>query len=133
MRRQPPGLLRSLGFRHHGGAVGLGAHFDAPLVESVERRPVADRDERRLRQFAGDRAIDLRLARFVQRRGRLIEEQPVRRSEQRARDRKPLLLAARQAQLPIVRIVEPVSQSPSPAAVKASRIAASVNFAAGSG
>ena len=58
----------------------------------------------------GEGAIDDRLTRFVERRRRLVKEQPVGLRQQRARHRETLLLAAGQARGPVVFVVEPVEQ-----------------------
>ena len=52
-------------------------------------------------------AVQRRLGGFVERRGRLVEEQIIRRVQQRARDGEPLLLAERQHAIPVRLLVEP--------------------------
>ena len=58
------------------------------------------------------------LGRLVERRGRLVEEQPVRAVEQRAREGEALLLAARQHQRPVGGLVEPRREVPQPAGLQ---------------
>ena len=57
--------------------------------------------------------------------GRLVQEQPVRAVQQRARDGQPLLLAAAKLHAPVLLLVQPVGEGASLTAVSASRIAAS--------
>ena len=65
-------------------------------------------------QLLGDDAIDLRFARFVERRRRLVEKQPVGGRQQGAGDGEALLFAARQAHLPIVGLVELIAERAEP-------------------
>jgi hypothetical protein len=61
--------------------------------------------------FSFQHAVDRGLGLLVERRGRLVEEQPFRPGEQRAGEREALLLAAGEALLPVVALVEPRGES----------------------
>src|SRR5271170_3944876 len=88
----------------------MGLQFQAALVERRQRRAVSDRDEGRVRQRFDDRSGEVSFALFVERGRSLVEKQPVGPRQQRARDRKPLLFAARQPHLPIVGLVEAIDE-----------------------
>src|SRR5262249_28760974 len=49
-------------------------HFEVAPVERSERRAVADRDDRRLRQALGECGVHFRLKLFVERRRRFIQQ-----------------------------------------------------------
>ena len=57
------------------------------LMEHDEARPVADRDDGRIRQALEQQAVEHGLCRLVERRRRLVEEQPVGLLQERAGDR----------------------------------------------
>src|SRR5947208_10205353 len=65
-----------------------------------------DADQRGVRQTLAKQAVQSLFARFIERRGRLVEKQPVRTLEKRARKRKTLLLARRKQQRPIGGLVQ---------------------------
>ena len=54
---------------------------------------MADRNHGCLRQLFFDHAVDQRLSRLIERRSRLVEEEPVRWGDESAGDGKALLLA----------------------------------------
>ena len=54
--------------------------------------------------------IERGLGRLVERGGRLVQEQIVRRMQQRARDAEPLLLAERQHAVPVRLLVDALGQ-----------------------
>ena len=61
-------------------------------------------------QALAQQLVDVPLARFVERRSRLVEEEPVRPMQQRARDGEALLLAAGERQAPVALFVEAVGE-----------------------
>src|SRR5687768_14650346 len=67
---------------------------------------VTDRHERRIRQSLPEQAVKAVLVALGQRGGRLVEEQPVRLVKQRAGEREPLLLAAREHLRPVLAPLE---------------------------
>ena len=79
-------------------------------MERAERRAVADRDDRCGGQPLLQQAVQHRLGRLVERRGRLVEEQIIRRVKQHARDGEPLLLAAGKHAVPVRLLVQPGNQ-----------------------
>src|SRR5262245_60644557 len=86
------------------GLVGL--QREEALVERGEARAVANRDDGRAGQPLDHEVIERGLRGLVERARRLVEEEPLRLLQQCARDRKPLLLAARKLVGPIRRVVE---------------------------
>src|SRR6516164_7202140 len=75
-------------------AVRARRHLDIPSIQRDQRRTMADRDDRRVRQDLAQHAVDFRFQLLVERRCRLIEEQPIRLVENSPRDRQTLLLAS---------------------------------------
>src|SRR5690348_16454847 len=75
-------------------------------MERAQRAAMADADDGRPPRRLLQQAIELRLALFVERRRRLVEEDRLRLGEQHARDGETLLLATRQALRPHIRLVE---------------------------
>jgi hypothetical protein len=68
-------------------AVRARRHLDIPSMQRDQRRTMADRDDRRVRQDLAQHAVDFRFQLLVERRCRLIEEQPIRLVENSPRDR----------------------------------------------
>ena len=102
-RRSAAATSRSTAPSRRAAAVGPGFD-DAAALEDVDpvgvqdgREPVRDQDGDRVagRRHVADRVDDPFLGERVERRGRLVEHEQVRMAQQRARDRQPLLLAAR--------------------------------------
>src|SRR5215207_318081 len=96
--------LRRLGylsFTLQHKLIATARECDIALVESIERRAVSDRDDGGGRQFLLEQPIQRLLRGLVERRGGLIEEQVLRRMQQRACDSKPLLFAERQRSVPV--------------------------------
>ena len=54
-------------------AVRARRHLDIPLMQRHQRRTMADRDDRRVRQDPAQHAVDFRFQPLVERRCRLIE------------------------------------------------------------
>src|SRR5258705_10331325 len=71
------------------------------LVEGLKRRAVADRDDGGCRQFFLEETIEPGFRGFIERGGRFVEEQILRRVQQRACESKPLLLAQRKNSVPV--------------------------------
>src|SRR5689334_14462141 len=94
------------------GSLALEAK-EAP-VECLQARPVPDRYYGRLRQLLGNQLVEACLRGFVQRRRRLVEEQPVGLLQERPRDADTLLLAAGKLVCPLIRLVEPAGQIAEP-------------------
>src|SRR5258705_6523448 len=98
----PSGLLnRRRLFIPQREAVAIAHQADIALMEGVQCRPVADRDDRGLRQLLLEQAVQRGLRGFVERGGRLVEEQVVRRVQQRAYEPEALLFAQRQRPIPV--------------------------------
>src|SRR3979411_1490142 len=74
---------------------------DLALVECLERAAMTDRDDGGCRQFLLQETIKRRLRGFIERSGRFIEEQVLRRVQQRACEPKALLLAQREHSIPV--------------------------------
>src|SRR5580692_4458270 len=74
---------------------------DIALVERLERRAVADRDHGGRRQFRFEQLVELGFRRLIERGGCLIEEQKLRRVQERTREPEPLLLARREHSVPV--------------------------------
>ena len=70
---------------------------DDPIGLADGRQAVGDDQARPPDEQAIERRLDQRLVGGVERARRLVEDEDLRVLEQRARDREPLLLAARQA------------------------------------
>src|SRR5579863_6999899 len=68
---------------------------------------MADRDYGRCRQLLGQETIERRFGGFVERGGRLIEEQIFRRVQKRARQTQPLLFAEREHPVPMRFLLQP--------------------------
>src|SRR5262249_53677489 len=83
---------RALG-RRQAHPVPLGDEREAFRVVPGDAWPVRDADDRRVGQALVDEAVEPRLDGLVERCRGLVEEQPFRLLEQRARDRQALLLA----------------------------------------
>src|ERR1041385_3165951 len=73
--------------------LALAGKREPALVECGQRRAVADPYDRGVRQPLVQQFVERRLRRLVERRGRLVEEQEVRRMQDRARNPDALLLA----------------------------------------
>src|SRR6516225_3450823 len=58
--------------------VALEGQRDATLVEGLQRRAVADRDDRGVRQAFREQTVEPRFRRLVERGGGLVEEQILR-------------------------------------------------------
>ena len=82
------------------------------VVVLVERRTMADADHDAVRQLAAQRAVQRELLAFVERRGRLVEEDRLRFLQQHTGERDALLLAGRQHLRPVGHLVEPAAQVP---------------------
>jgi len=87
-------------------AVRTRRHLDIPLMQRHQRRTMADRDNRRVRQDLAQHAVDFRFQLLVERRCRLIEKQPIRLVENSPRDRQTLLLATGKTLGPVVFAVD---------------------------
>ena len=81
-------------------------HFETAAMKGVQRRAVADRDEGRALEPFQQQPVKGCFGALVERGGCLIEEQIIRRLQQRARDREPLLFALRQHAIPMRLLVE---------------------------
>src|SRR6185312_5776403 len=76
------------------------------VMERAQRAAMADADDGRPPRCFLQQAIEFGLALLIERRRRLVEEDGLRLGEQYARDGEALLLAARQALRPHIRLVE---------------------------
>src|SRR6516165_6410455 len=98
--------MRSLRRRSQGNfAHPIGAGFryelDVSPVERAKRRAMADGNDGCALEPVLQQTIKRSLGRFIERGGRLVEEQIVGRVQQRPRYRKPLLLAERKHPVPV--------------------------------
>src|SRR5499433_1606579 len=80
-------------------------------MEVSESGAVRDTDDGCVLQPLGEQLVHRLLARFVQRRGGLVEEQPCRFVQYRSSDGHPLLFAARELLRPVVLFIKPVHKS----------------------
>src|SRR5262249_62426192 len=80
-------------------------------MEVSESGAVRDTDDGCVLQPLGQQLVHRLLARFVQRRGGLVEEQPFRFVQYRSSDGHPLLFAARELLRPVVLFIKPVHKS----------------------
>src|SRR4029077_6120216 len=76
-------------------------------MKGIEAGAMGDADKRGLGQALDDQPIKLRFQFRIEGGRSLIEEQPVRLLEKGTRDRQALLLAGREAAIPMVRFVQP--------------------------
>src|SRR5882762_4306070 len=81
--------------------VAVAGKLHIALMEGFKRRAMADRDDGGCRQFLLDQAIQCRLRGFIERGGGFIEEQILRRMQQRACEPKALLFAKREESGPV--------------------------------
>ena len=102
-------------------------------MEVGKRRAVGDADDRCIFQSFGKQLVRVLLARFVQRRGSFVEEQPCGLLQQRSGDGYPLLFAAGELLRPVMLFIKPVHKPDRPAAVSASRNCASLKVSAAAG
>src|SRR5262249_42312815 len=81
---------------------------ERPAVRVVlgDGRSVRNGDDRCPRQLLADELVHPSLHRLVEGGGRLVEEEPARRVEERAHEREPLLLVRRQHLVPRLRVPE---------------------------
>ena len=79
-------------------------------MERRKRRAVADRHDRRAGKALLQQLVERCLGRLVERGGGLVEEQIVRRMQDRARDADALLLAEREHPVPVRFLVEPLGE-----------------------
>ena len=84
----------------------VACEVECVFVLAKERRAVANADDAGMRQFPAHELVHLLLARLVEGRGRLIEEDPVRLDEKNAGKGKALLLTEREDAAPVVDVVE---------------------------
>src|SRR2546428_12318033 len=107
-----PHLLCAAGGYVHdaGGPLSFRSHDELASVEGAKRSPVAHAEQGDLREPLAQEPVEARLGRLVQRRGRLVEEEPVRLLDKGAREGDPLLLARREPQRPVVGSIEPSGQ-----------------------
>src|SRR5262249_56132555 len=80
-------------------------------MEVSESGAVRDTDDGCVLQPLGQQLVHRLLARFVQRRGGLVEEQPCRFVQYRSGDGDPLLFAARELLRPVVLFIKPIHKS----------------------
>src|SRR5499433_4142740 len=80
-------------------------------MEVSESGAVRDTDDGCVLQPLGQQLVHRLLARFVQRRGGLVEEQPFRFVQYRSGDSHPLLFAARELLRPVVLFIKPIHKS----------------------
>src|SRR5262249_13139333 len=109
--RSPPFLIadltcfRLLGRREgrlpHDVVIAFAAKPQPTLVERRKRRAVTDGNDGSVGKPPFEQLIERGLSCLVERRSGLIEEQEIRRVEERARDAEPLLLANRQHAVPM--------------------------------
>ena len=107
-------------------AVRARRHLDIPSMQRDQRRTMADRDDRRVRQDRAQHAVDFRFQLLVERRCRLIEEQPIRLVENSPRDRQTLLLATGKTLGPVVFAVDFAGERRQSASSRARRTASSL-------
>src|SRR5262249_6714464 len=86
----------------HGVAVGN--ELEATLVVRGDARAMRDADDRRSREVRAELLVNVALGRLVQCGGRLVEEEPRRGVEERARQRDELLLARRELLRPVLHL-----------------------------
>src|SRR4051794_328594 len=86
----------------HHEAIAVRDHLEAATMQLEHRRTVADGHDGGLRQTLRYPIVELRLYFLLHTGGRFIEEEPVRLHQQRARERKTLLLARGQTLRPDV-------------------------------
>src|SRR5579859_548706 len=79
-------------------------------MECLERRAVSDAYECRARKLVFEHCIKKLLGLFVERRGRLVEEQPRRFLQKRSSECQSLLLARRELHCPVLLFVETLGQ-----------------------
>src|SRR5689334_9971749 len=87
-------------------AVAVAREHEAAVVEGGEGGAMPDRDDGGVRQPLAQQLIERRFGRFIERRRRLVEEEIIRRMQQRARDAEPLLLAEREHAIPVRLLVD---------------------------
>src|SRR5215831_4282398 len=85
----------------NGGTVALAHKSQSAAVEDRQRGAVADRHDRCTIELLFEQLVERGFCRLVERCGRFIEEQIIRRVEQGARDAEPLLLAKREHPVPM--------------------------------
>src|ERR1700742_5125983 len=93
-------LRRWLGVLQHEAILRLG-QYDIALVECLQRAAVADRDDGGGRQFLLEKLVELRFGGLIKRGGGFVEEQVLRRMQERTRKPETLLLAQRQHAIPV--------------------------------
>src|SRR6185295_11109818 len=94
-------------FYDGSGAVCPGLHHEPARMEGTERRSMADAEYRRLREPLAHQLIQARLRPLVDRRGRLVEKEPVGLLDQGPREGQSLLLAGGELECPVGGLVEP--------------------------
>src|SRR6185437_10758787 len=95
-------LLRGFDADGQGEVVALAFERHLALVESFQRRAMADRDNAAVGQLLREQAIERGLRGLVERGGGLVEEQEFGGLQQRPRDAETLLLAERQHPVPML-------------------------------
>src|SRR6267142_2199335 len=93
-------------FHDGGGAVCPGLYHEPACMERTQGRPMADAEHRRLREPLAHQPIESRLRRLVQRRGRLVQKEPVGLLDQGSREGHALLLAGGELERPVGDLVE---------------------------
>src|SRR6476661_2407574 len=87
------GQLRAFGPILQREAVADADQLHLALVESGQCRTMADREDRRRRQFPCKKLVERGFRGLIERGGCLIEEKELRRVQQRTREAQALLLA----------------------------------------
>src|SRR3990170_5352860 len=93
-----------------GSAGGVRLKLEEAARELGVARAVADGDDGRAGQPLDQQTIELRFRPLVERGRRLVEEQPLRLLQERARDRQSLLLPAGKLVGPVGGLVEFATQ-----------------------
>ena len=80
------------------------------LMLGKKCRPMPDTHDTRFRQAGFEQDIHLLLARLIESRRGLIEEDPIRTNEQDARKGQPLLLSEGQDPAPVIHHIQPFDE-----------------------
>src|SRR5438552_2287912 len=105
-------------YRDRNAKVVAAGQIEPVFVKCCQRGTMPEADQRGVRQTLAKQAVQSPFARFIERGGRLVEKQPVRPLEQRARKRQTLLFAGRKQQRPIGGFVQTLEEMRQPARVE---------------
>ena len=88
------------------GPFAIGPHQKLARMEGTQRRAMADAEYRRPREPLAHQSIEPCLRRLVNRRGRLVEKEPIGLLDQRSSEGDALLLARGELERPMANFVE---------------------------